>query len=632
MSTVWIRKVAVLAVLFLIVPSPSIRGTTNGSRQYPQLARGDIRGTIDGSSAPQAIDGLVAYELFLRTLGAAPSAALAREIGLADDNVAYLYDDAHSLRSALEGLESSKPAAAAAAAGDGAVAPSGATPLANARRRIVAQYRDRILPASLGIEDAGKLARYIETHIKSRTKMVPYTALADANKGPNYAPIKGDIYVYSDSWVDGTKVHAASTVLENAFTAIEGRYRVQTAIVSPSYARHTTNAERGAASVTVFDDLEVGREDGDYRVETAVEALATATPVYVASATLFQPVAATITIGTAIVTPSTAIAATGGVATIKVSIGTTSSVPPGSTVQIELLEVSNFDGILYSITPSRMQTITLAGGGASTNATWTLTTLNGNASAGTVVSKAALIADSAVGGTIGMPNMTMNINVQVANPPGGGGGGGTGQTGGCNDPILIAQCQLTGGLWKNCGCYSPIVVDVDGNGIALTNAPGGILFDMAGDGTSEQIAWTLATADDAWLALDRNGNGTIDNGTELFGNYTPQPASDTPNGFLALAEYDKPANGGNSDASISAADTIFASLRLWQDTNHNGISETSELKTLPALGVERIELTYVVSGTTDEHGNRFRYKAKVHRVNGPSDGRWTYDVFLVFQP
>lgn len=214
-------------------------------------------------------------------------------------------------------------------------------------------------------------------------------------------------------------------------------------------------------------------------------------------------------------------------------------------------------------------------------------------------------------------------------------GGGCSSGGCCSN---LSQCYYVGSGMScdlcSCICYSssPIIVDTTGHGFHLTSAQNGVLFDFRGNGKPNQLSWTAADSGNGFLALDRDGNGTIDNGAELFGNMTPQPKSGDPNGYIALAEFDKAENGGNGDGIIDFNDQIYSKLVIWVDANHDGVSQPQELHSLPSMGVYSIGLTYTQSERTDQYGNRFRYRGVLNpsRLDGTSrDGRFTYDVFFV---
>ena len=136
--------------------------------------------------------------------------------------------------------------------------------------------------------------------------------------------------------------------------------------------------------------------------------------------------------------------------------------------------------------------------------------------------------------------------------------------------------------WGSC---SPIVVDVGKNGIELGSAGVGVYFDVDNNGRPNHVQWVKAGGDEAFLALDRNGNGIVDNGSELFGVGTPMifEGTNAPNGFVGLAQYDSIELGGNDDGYITNDDAIWSALRLWRDINADGISAGDEMFTPEAF-------------------------------------------------
>lgn len=179
---------------------------------------------------------------------------------------------------------------------------------------------------------------------------------------------------------------------------------------------------------------------------------------------------------------------------------------------------------------------------------------------------------------------------------------------------------------------SPIVVDLTGAGFGLGGTSGGLTG--VDDPVSFQLAnhpglWSWLGRDNnlAWLVLDQNNNGRIDNGTEMFGDHALQPFGALPNGFDALAFYDRLDQGGNGDGVIDASDAVWPRLRLWRDADHDGLSE-GELSTLDRFGIVSFSTTAVASAEVDSHGNEFRLKGTLATTRSSTVNSVVYDVWL----
>ena len=160
--------------------------------------------------------------------------------------------------------------------------------------------------------------------------------------------------------------------------------------------------------------------------------------------------------------------------------------------------------------------------------------------------------------------------------------------------------------------YDPLVLDLDGDGIETVGTQGyaGALFDHDKDGIRTSTGW--AAADDGLLVIDRNSDGLINNGGELFGDSTVlKDGSNAVHGYAALAEFDS-----NSDGKVDAQDADFAKLKVWRDLNQDGVSQDGELFTLAEVGVQSLNADYQDVNQRLGNGNTIAQKGSYTTADG----------------
>ncbi|HEX5730947.1 hypothetical protein [Microbacterium sp.] len=200
---------------------------------------------------------------------------------------------------------------------------------------------------------------------------------------------------------------------------------------------------------------------------------------------------------------------------------------------------------------------------------------------------------------------------------------------GCMEEQVGADLQPICDCVRNphsCCCTTPIVLDLEGDGIRLTSWEKGVVFSLVPPRGPGWRAWTEKGSDDAFLGRDHTGDGVVNDGFELFGDVTPQDApslGESYNGFRALAEYDE-----NADGLIDAADAVYTELILWQDRNHDGVSTLNEISGLAEHGITGLSVVYDEPNRPDEHGNLYRFSAAVLAAPGSKVAPRAWDVSL----
>jgi len=154
-----------------------------------------------------------------------------------------------------------------------------------------------------------------------------------------------------------------------------------------------------------------------------------------------------------------------------------------------------------------------------------------------------------------------------------------------------------------------MVLDLNGDGINTLSYAEGVQFDLHETGKQVRTGWV--TSGDGLLVLDRNGDGVINNGGELFGSSTTLASgAKAATGYEALADLDS-----NADGVIDSTDAVFANMKVWVDGNADGVSQGNELSTLNDLGITKLSLAAQTTSIVD-NGNVVGLTSSFETSNG----------------
>ena len=669
--------------IFALSSIPKVTQLTSAQTNETQISTNQkqsrisprIKAIIKGAENPNQIPDSIAYELFLRTVAENNARYLVKRAGFGDEDVERIAHDANFLNDRLQILDGEVRSVKEKITDSSDLRTnSHLIKLQAIKDEYVAETINHFLPRTLNSAGLNKLRDFIKKDVKGNTQKVllkddsPTDKLALNKSFVNSFAAKqssngGQLYFYSASWSDGTNVYGSGSLSEQYSSNTS--YRVTTTVTAPSGRSNTTVGDWNYATLSNDTGLSVGIEDGTYAIQADFEEQSGYYDEYgnfygsgssfIGSSTNSVVVAPTIKLteiqpsSKTLYVPSSDPNASGLPTSqvFRVIVSASSGVPNPTNIIVEFIErtASPAEARPRATRDAITKPLTITAAGEFTFVPFTVS-VDGNSPSGTITYESNITSVVPPTGqptptVSGSPSTIVTIFVTptptptptVTPTPGGG-----------ND-AQTNRCFHRGYEWNFTGNYcdtsnctfpdgcSPIVIDTQGDGFALTSSANGVLFDLGAVGVPSRISWTVADGDDAWLALDRNGNNRIDDGKELFGTATEQPDGANPrNGFAALAVFDTPAKGGNGDGQITRSDAVFKKLRLWIDRNHNGVSEPEELYRLPALDVVAISLDYKESRRTDEFGNSFRYRAKVRDARNARVGRFAWDVFLHVAP